>query len=190
MISFVDFEASSLEESYPIEIGWARMDGIVGACLIRPHDDWRKLNWASDSARVHKLAQELLGDGLPRDEVLARAKAALGDCDCFSDAPENDWRWMRMLSADGVVDLRLSELPADMLLMAIAEKSNVPGAIAMQIVDRAMAAGGHSAAGDAAGLAAGFEILSRAGEIKMSAAEAVFERWQKLAVAASPWRQV
>jgi len=33
MISFIDFEASSLE------IGWARMDGVVGACLIRPRDE-------------------------------------------------------------------------------------------------------------------------------------------------------
>jgi hypothetical protein len=190
MICFVDFEASSLEESYPIEIGWARMDGVVGAALIRPHDDWRKLNWAADSARVHKLAQDLLGDGLPRDEVLARAKAALAECDCFSDAPENDWAWMRMLSADGVVDLRMSELPADMLLMAVAEKSGVSGSIAAEIVDRAMAAGGHSAAGDAAGLAAGFEILARGGEIELREVDATFERWQKLAIAASPWRSL
>jgi len=190
MIAFIDFEASALERSYPIEIGWARLDGVVGAALIRPHDDWQKLNWASDSARVHRLAQELLGDGLPRDEVLARAKATLVDCDCFSDAPENDWAWFRMLSADGVVDLRLSELPADMLLMAVAEKSGVPGAIAARIVDRAMSAGGHSAAGDAAGLAAGFEILSRGGAIDMGEADAVFERWQRLAIAAAPWRAV
>lgn len=190
MIAFIDFEASALESSYPIEIGWARLDGIVGAALIRPHDDWRKLNWASDSARVHKLAQELLGDGLPRDEVLARVKAALGDFDCFSDAPENDWAWMKMLSADGIVDLKLSELPADMLLLAVAEKSGIPSAIAAQIVDRAMAVGAHSAAGDAAGLAAAFEILSHGGEIEMGAAELVFERWQRLAIAAAPWRQV
>lgn len=190
MIAFIDFEASALENSFPIEIGWARMDGIVGACLIRPHDDWRKLNWASDSARVHRLAQEILGDGLPRDEVLARATAALGECDCFSDAPEHDWAWFRMLSADGIVNLRLSDLPADALLMAVAEKSGVPGAIAAQIVDRAMSNGGHSAAGDAASLAAGFEILSRGGEIELSAAELVFERWQRLAIAAAPWRQV
>ncbi len=190
MIAFVDFEASALENSFPIEIGWARMDGVVGAALTRPHDDWRKLNWASDSARVHKLAQDLLGDGLPRDEVLARAKAALAGCDCFSDAPENDWAWMRMLSADGVVDLKLSELPADALLMAVAEKSGVPGAIAVQVVDRAMSDGGHSAAGDAAGLAAGFEILSRGGETEMGAAEAGFARWQRLANAAAPWRAV
>lgn len=190
MIAFIDIEASSLEASYPIEIGWARMDGVVGAALIRPHDDWKSMKWAQDSAKVHKLAQELLGDGLPRDEVLARAMAALRDCDCFSDAPEHDWRWMQMLSADGIVDLKLSELPADALLLAVAEKSGVSGSIAMQIVDRAMAAGGHSAAGDAAGLAAGFEILARGGEIEMGEVEAVFERWQKLAIAAAPWRQV
>jgi hypothetical protein len=190
MICFIDFEASSLEESYPIEIGWARMDGVVGAALIRPHDDWKSMKWAEDSASVHGIVQELLGDGLPRDEVLARAKAALAQCDCFSDAPEHDWRWFRMLAADGVVDLRMSELPADMLLMAVAEKSGIAGAIAAQIVDRAMAAGGHSAAGDAAGLAAGFEILARGGEIEMREVEAVFERWQKLAIAAAPWRAV
>lgn len=126
---------------------------------------------------------------MPRDEVLARATAALGECDCFSDAPENDWAWFRMLSADGVVDLKLSELPADMLLLAVAEQSGVPGAIAAQIVDRAMSVGAHSAAGDAAGLAAGFEILS-SGEIDLGAAEIVFERWQRLAIAAAPWRAV
>lgn len=188
MIAFIDFEASSLEESYPIEIGWARLDGVVGAALIRPHGDWKSMKWAEDSARVHGIVQELLGDGLPRDEVLARAKAALGDCDCFSDAPEHDWRWMRMLSADGIVDLRMSEMTADMLLLAVAEKSGITGSIAAKIVDRAMSAGGHSAAGDAAGLAAGFEILARGGEIEMQEVEAVFERWQRLAIAAAPWR--
>jgi hypothetical protein len=190
MIAFIDFEASSLEESYPIEIGWARLDGVVGAWLIRPHDDWKSMKWAQDSAQVHGIVQELLGDGLPRDEVLARAKAALSDCDCFSDAPEHDWTWMRMLSVDGRVDLKLLELPADALLMAVAEKSGIAGAIAAQIVDRAMAAGGHSAAGDAAGLAAGFEILAKGGEIDTQEVEAVFERWQRLAIAASPWRAV
>lgn len=190
MIAFVDFEASSLENSYPIEIGWARLDGVVGACLIKPHDDWKSMKWAQDSASVHGIVQELLGDGLTRDEVLARAKAALDGCDCFSDAPENDWAWFRMLSADGIVDLRMSEMPADMLLLAVAEKSGVSGSIATQIVDRAMAAGGHSAAGDAAGLAAGFEILARSGEIELREVEAVFERWQRLAIAASPWRSV
>lgn len=29
MIAFVDFEASALETSYPMEIGWAQMDGML-----------------------------------------------------------------------------------------------------------------------------------------------------------------
>jgi hypothetical protein len=35
MIAFVDFEASALEASYPMEIGWARMDGMFPVSALR-----------------------------------------------------------------------------------------------------------------------------------------------------------
>lgn len=189
MIAFVDFEASALENSFPIEVGWARLDGVVGAALIRPHEDWSSLVWSTESERIHRLPRSILERGLSIDAALVLIEQGLAGYTCFSDAPDHDWHWLAMLSPNRTVKLKLAQIPADSVLMAIAEYSGIPGPIAACVIDRAMSAGGHTACGDAAGLAAGFEILHRGGEIRMQDVEATLDQWQKLAAAAAPWRQ-
>lgn len=187
-ITFIDFEASALEGGYPIEVGYARSDGVVGAMLIKPREEWRDLNWSPASERIHRLPRHMLNHGLDANEVLARLNIGLQGCACFCTAPAFDWSWLRMLNPGQSINLRLMQTPADSVLMVTAEESGIPGPIAARIVDRSMCLGRHMAAGDAAGLAAGYEILSRHGEIRMKYVEECFRKWQALAVAAAAWR--
>ncbi len=189
IIAFLDFEASALENGYPIEVGYARSDGFVGAMLIKPRAEWLDLNWSPASERIHRLPRHMLNLGLDANEVLARLNIGLQGCACFCTAPAFDWPWLRMLNPGQSVDFRLMQTPADSVLMAAAEESGISGPVAARIVDRAKRLGNHEAARDAVALAAGHEILSRPGEIRMKEAEACFRRWQSLsAAAAAAWR--
>lgn len=61
---FIDFEASSLsEQSWPIEVGLARLEGkrvVIESKLIRPRPDWSEFDWNEKSAAVH---------GIPRSDL-------------------------------------------------------------------------------------------------------------------------
>lgn len=188
IIAFVDFEASALEGGYPVEVGYARSDGLVGAFLIKPRPEWHSLNWSAASERIHRLPRSVLSQGLDANQVLARLNVELKGCACFVTAPAFDWPWLEMLNPSRSIDFRLMQTPADSILMMTAEETGIPGSVAARIVDRAMRHGGHAAAGDAAALAAGYEVLSRAGEVRMKDAEASFRKWQKLAIETSAWR--
>ncbi len=188
MIAFIDFEASSLFNGYPIEMGWARSDGRVGAALIRPHPDWRKLDWAADAERIHRLQFSDLDAGIDREEAYALICADLGGCHCFSDAPDFDWKWLSMLSPNESHSLKLGKLPADSILIGIAEQSGIKTPLAVRIIERAKRFGNHTAAGDAASLAAAHEVLGRGGELQMRDVEKTFRQWKTLAVQAAPWR--
>lgn len=187
-IAFVDFEASALHGGYPIEVGYARSDGMVGAILIKPRFEWRGLTWSAESERIHRLSRSVLEQGQSAETALGALNEALDNYACFSDAPAFDWHWLRMLDPEQPLRFRPMMTPADSLLMMAAEEAGVPGSVAAQIVDRARRSGGHAAAGDAAALASAYEILCRGGEIRMKDVEAVFRQWQTRAKAASIWR--
>ncbi len=189
MIAFVDIEASSLENGYPIEIGWARSDGRVGAALIRPHNDWKSLLWSAEAERVHRIPIDKLDSGVAREDALEKVCAELVGYQCFSDAPDYDWQWLSMLSPGRPQSLKLGKLPADSLLISIGEQSEVPTPIAARIIQFVKRKATHAAAADAAALAAVYEILARGGELRMRDVEATLKRWQALAAAAAPWRK-
>ena len=108
-IAFVDVEASGLiEGGFPIEIGWVDRDGHGESHLIRPAPGWTA--WSPDAEKIHHISMEQLQrEGEPYDEVARRAIAALGSATVYSDAPEFDGAWIRMLlDAAGVgADLTL-----------------------------------------------------------------------------------
>lgn len=99
---FLDFEASSLSpESWPIEIGWAWVEGdavLGGSALIAPRPDWPLSAWWPEAERVH---------GIPLAEVLAGARAedvaamtdAFAGCELVSDNPVWEQRWLDRLRA-------------------------------------------------------------------------------------------
>ncbi|MBC8792001.1 MAG: hypothetical protein C6Y20_10365 [Tagaea sp. CACIAM 22H2] len=188
-IAFVDFEASALHGGYPIEVGYARSDGKVGAILIKPRLEWRDLTWSAASERIHGLSRSVLDQGQSAETALGALNVALDKYACFSDAPAFDWHWLRMLDPEQPLRFRPMMTPADSLLMMAAEEAGVPGPVAARIVDRAIRLGGHTAAGDAAALAAGYEVLCYGGEIRMRDVEASFRNWQALAFTAAYWRK-
>jgi hypothetical protein len=187
-IAFVDIEASALDSGYPIEVGYARADGTVGAVLIKPRLEWRALTWSAESERIHRLSRSVLDQGQSAETALGALNEALSDYACFSDAPAFDWPWLKMLDPEQPLRFRPMITPADSLLMMAAEEAGVPGPVAARVVDRAIRSGGHTAAGDAAALAAGHEVLCRGGEIRMKDVEAIFRKWQDRANATAPWR--
>ena len=105
MIRFVDFEASSLQRGFPIEVAWVDQDGQGESYLIRPADAWLNppdgmCEWSPASERVHGISQAtLLGEGVPHGRVAARAAEALSPSHVMacSDAPGFDGHWLGML---------------------------------------------------------------------------------------------
>lgn len=64
MIIFIDLEASSLHDGYPIEVAWCAEDLSVGASyLIHPADWPHWLSWDPGAEALHGLS----ADALERD---------------------------------------------------------------------------------------------------------------------------
>lgn len=102
-VVFFDFEASSLSNGYPIEIGWCAPDLDAGwACLIKPVDHWVfQGNWAEDAEEIHGLDRDfLIKTGWTPREVLTRLNTDLAGATLLSDAPYLDFAWMRLLVSE------------------------------------------------------------------------------------------
>lgn len=101
---FVDIEASSLINGYPLEIGWAWREGEDVECastLIAPPEKWlTEYVWDSVAATVHGLTIENVrrfGDA-PR-HVCSTLNSLLCDRDLVFDTGNRgaDVTWMKML---------------------------------------------------------------------------------------------
>ena len=112
-VLFIDFEASGLgPESWPIEIGFAGVNGVDFACsskLIRPDPSWDEGGWDPISAEVHGIPREDLDRAEAADLVAAWAVERTGARHLISDAPDFDQRWLdRLLDAGwNLPELRL-----------------------------------------------------------------------------------
>ncbi len=97
---FLDCEASSLSQnSYPIEIGWARLSAsgeiAVDSCLIKPAPSWD--DWDPAAEKVHGILMgDLLAHGLAPQEATQKIAAALAGETVWSDS-ECDLIWCRRL---------------------------------------------------------------------------------------------
>lgn len=99
-LAFLDVEASSLDDGFPVEVGWCSADLTRGASyLIRPEPSWlTRLRWSAEAEAVHGLDQaRLTAEGLAAAEVADRLAADLAEAAVQSDAPEMDGRWLDLL---------------------------------------------------------------------------------------------
>jgi len=100
---FLDLEASSLlPGAFPLEIGWVEEDGAGESYLIRPAPEWlaSEVGWDAVSAAVHGISRETLAaEGQSPVEVASRAVQVLAapGVIVYSDAPEWDGQWLRLL---------------------------------------------------------------------------------------------
>lgn len=195
MIAIIDVEASSLFNGYPIEIGWAREDGHCGAYLVKPEPKWAELNWDAVAEQVHGLSLELCARlGKPVKKVIDSLNTDLADCECFSDSPETDWRWMALLlKSFGQEEFTfdLLETSADALFLSDAETGGLPPGVIRYISERAERAHAHTAAGDAAAWMAAIEAgISQRERLERRVVDDIFGSWGLKATLAAPWRPV
>lgn len=98
-IIFVDLEASSLTEGYPIEVGWAIVRDFkvtTESHLIRPTPEWYfdDFRWSTDSQAVHRITRgNLLDHGKLPTEVATRMTELFSGKTLYSDAPRYDFAW-------------------------------------------------------------------------------------------------
>ncbi|MEM1397414.1 MAG: hypothetical protein AAGH38_08210 [Pseudomonadota bacterium] len=103
-IAFLDFEASGLNHlSWPIEVGWACVDGSSSSYLIRPHHSWSADAWDPAAEGLHGISvKQLLRDGVPIPDVCDVLDNALSGLRVFVDALSWDEFWLfRLYEAAG-----------------------------------------------------------------------------------------
>lgn len=121
-IAFVDFEASSLDESsYPIEVGVAIWDGFSitsWGCLIKPTSEWRARDaWSRSSQRVHGISRNMLIDGFdPHTAMQTLAEFCRGVTVAYCDGGEYDRRWLSELDDASRIASPFALLDLDALL--------------------------------------------------------------------------
>ena len=101
-IIFIDFEASGLgARSWPVEVGWAAVDGACETFLVKPVDDWPQSAWEPTAEALHGLSFSMLQrDGVAPAAICKTMNAALCDAAVYSDAPDWDAFWLyRLFSA-------------------------------------------------------------------------------------------
>lgn len=117
-IAFIDLEASGLgARSWPVEAGWAFVDGQGGSILIQPHESWLESAWDAEAAALHGLSLERLRrEGTPVREAACALNRALEGATVYSDAPDHDGAWLyRLFAAAGISQrFRIEDL-ADLL---------------------------------------------------------------------------
>lgn len=100
-IAFIDFEASGLiGASWPVEVGWAFVEGDPFSLLIRPDPAWPMSAWDPAAERLHGISLDRLErEGVEASRASAAIADALGGCAVYSDAPDWDAYWMMRLFA-------------------------------------------------------------------------------------------
>jgi len=100
-IAFLDIEASGLgPSSFPLEVGWAFLDGPSGSRLIKPASGWNYPDRDPLADELHGITwQQIDTEGLAAWEVAAALEQLLGGgrSTVFSDAPQMGGFWLDRL---------------------------------------------------------------------------------------------
>ncbi len=93
----IDVEASGFGRgSYPIEVGFARPDGSVFSCLIRPEPEWE--HWDDSAEMVHGIPRaKLLEDGASVRDVAEKLNEELRGEVVYTDSWGFDSTWLSLL---------------------------------------------------------------------------------------------
>ncbi len=100
MLVFIDVEASSLRNGFPVEVAWCAADLKSAATyLIRPEPTWwDRFTWSAEAEGMHGLDRAILEEcGVPAAQVAERLLADLTGADVQSDNPAYDVGWLSVL---------------------------------------------------------------------------------------------
>lgn len=115
----MDFEAGALgPASWPIEVGicrWVSPEAPIEgwSSLIRPTADWlENAEWSPDSAEIHHIPREALGQGMEPEAVMSILNPLLAGQIVWCDGGPFDQRWLdRLADAAGIAPtFRLGDL--------------------------------------------------------------------------------
>jgi hypothetical protein len=97
--TFIDFEASSLGDfSYPIEVAWNTLNGLIEEYLISPDKIESWIDWSPESEKVHGLSKSyLVKFGKPPSLVCLQMNQQLSGKIIYSDNPDYDSMWLSKL---------------------------------------------------------------------------------------------
>jgi len=93
----IDIEASGFgKDSYPIEVGYVREDGLAWCTLVLPEAGWT--HWDAQAAGVHQIERtNLLRRGRAAREVAQRLNHDLGARTVYCDGWAHDYPWLAAL---------------------------------------------------------------------------------------------
>jgi len=193
----IDVEASALFRGYPIEIGWASLDGRIGAHLIKPTVEWvAELFWHPFSNKVHKLhSQTCWNLGESPFDVMSALNKELDGLDVWSDGPKFDQKWLNLLhdaSGIGRIDFRFQKDDVELVLQAKTAECGLAPEVADYIAEKRAASHTHTAAGDAAGwIAALHATKDQASDVDFRRIDAIFADWRrKSELVSRRWRPI
>lgn len=94
-IVFIDFEASGLVDSYPIEVAMINDEGYLYSAYIKPTNYWNKfLTWSEEAEGIHHIEKsKIMTEGLNVIEVAKEIQKAALKNEIYSDNGSFDNRW-------------------------------------------------------------------------------------------------
>jgi hypothetical protein len=126
-IVFLDCEASGLDpNSYPIEIGFAWINGLTENYLVKPSDNWKSnKTWNPESEKIHKISMDtLLKDGSDGRKVALWVKEIFSKNLIFSDNPAYEAMWIKTLFEEYYIHSDIKILNSNQLVNFVFNKIN------------------------------------------------------------------
>jgi hypothetical protein len=183
-MNVVDFEASSLDNGFPVSVGIASTDGRLFYAVIKPNADWlTSYCWSYKAQNIHGLQLEHLQQhGRDAAAVVANIRELFGDAEFACDSPTHDNAWFAMLIRASGIDYKpnLSAVTTRRRLDALFDELNLTGDARRAIIDMREEMRTHHALSDAAASVAAAEAARAwpAGK-DLRDCRNVIERWKK-----------
>jgi hypothetical protein len=180
----VDFEASSLDNGFPVSVGIASSYGRMFYAVIKPHSDWStSYRWQYKAQHIHGLELEYLQQhGRDASAVVENIRAMFGDEEFACDSPEYDNAWFDILVRASGIDYKptLSTVSTRKRLDALFDELALTGDARRAIIEMREEMRTHHALSDAAASVAAAEAARAwpAGK-DLRACRNVIERWKK-----------
>lgn len=141
---FADVEASGLQYlSYPIEIGWAWIEGehvAARSILVKPTQEWLswKTGWNEEAEQLHGISlDQLLATGLEPSEACERLNREFKEAEiAFDTGPAaHDARWLSILYKASSMEpsFPLAKLSSDLCVLGYARMARIPDGIVRQL---------------------------------------------------------
>jgi hypothetical protein len=180
----VDFEASALENGYPVSVGVASTDGRMFYAIIKPNADWLTgYRWSYKAQHIHGFELEHLQQhGRDAGAVVANIRELFGDAEFACDSPTHDNAWFEILIRASGIEYKptLSSISTRKRLDVLFDDLALTGDARRAIIEMREEMRTHHALSDAAAsVAAGEAARAWPAGKDLRVCRNVIERWKK-----------